>query len=362
MPVIRFENLKKNYNNVEVIHDLNLVMNNNEFTVFVGPSGCGKSTTLRMIAGLENISDGKITMDDKDVSHLEPIDRDIAMVFQDYALYPHMNVAKNMSFGLRLAKYPKEEINKRVKQAAQMLGLDDLLDRKPAELSGGQRQRVAMGRALVRDSATLLMDEPLSNLDAKLRSQMRAELAIMREKIQKNIIYVTHDQVEAMTLGDRIVVMYGGHIQQHGTPKELFERPYNKFVAGFIGMPPMNFMAGQLAEVNGKLHARGAGFDFELNRIENTSALPENGEVIIGIRPSSLIPANSKSINNSLSLPIKVVEYVGSQSVLISEHSGHRIVAEVNSETSAQVGDVIEFSVDSSNIYLFNRNTELAIY
>lgn len=222
MPVITFNKLNKKYHNMEVIHDIDLVMEDNEFTVFVGPSGCGKSTTLRMIAGLETVSDGAITMDGKDISHLEPIDRDISMVFQDYALYPHMDVAKNMSFALRLAKFPKDEIEKRVADAAKMLGLTNYLHRKPAELSGGQRQRVAMGRALVRNSSTLLMDEPLSNLDAKLRGQMRAELAMMSKTIKKNIIYVTHDQIEAMTLADRIVVMKDGYIQQHGSPKELF--------------------------------------------------------------------------------------------------------------------------------------------
>jgi len=254
MPVITFKSLRKTFDTLEVIHEIDLVMADNEFTVFVGPSGCGKSTTLRMVAGLEQVTSGQILMNGEEISHLEPIDRDIAMVFQDYALYPHMNVEKNMSFGLRLAKYPKAEISKRINSVADMLGLKPLLHRKPAQLSGGQRQRVAMGRALVRDSSTLLMDEPLSNLDAKLRVQMRAELAMMREKINKNIIYVTHDQVEAMTLGDRIVVMQDGYIRQHGTPKELFETPANKFVAGFMGMPPMNFMQATLIEESGGAH------------------------------------------------------------------------------------------------------------
>lgn len=363
MPVISFKNLKKTYGPVEVIHDLNLEMSDNEFTVFVGPSGCGKSTSLRMIAGLESVSGGSIMMDDRDISHLEPIDRDIAMVFQDYALYPHMNVAKNMSFGLRLANYPKAEIESRIKKVADMLGLTPFLERKPGELSGGQRQRVAMGRALVRDSSTLLMDEPLSNLDAKLRGQMRAELAMMREKIEKNIIYVTHDQVEAMTLGERIVVMHGGYIQQHGSPTELFKRPYNKFVAGFLGMPPMNFMEANLAEVDGKLHAKGEGFDFLLKDIDNKDQLPASGEVFIGIRPSAFSVCTDDSAQNKLQLPIMVNEYVGSQSVLISQHNNSRVAIELNSDDlTAKVGDNIEFSVDSSDIYLFDRNTELAIY
>jgi len=362
MPVIRFNNLKKSYGPVDIIHDINLEMENNEFTVFVGPSGCGKSTTLRMIAGLETVTDGQILMDDKDISHLEPIDRDIAMVFQDYALYPHMDVAKNMSFGLRLAKYPKEEIEKRISNVADMLGLTPLLKRKPGELSGGQRQRVAMGRALVRDSSTLLMDEPLSNLDAKLRGQMRAELAIMRDKIEKNIIYVTHDQIEAMTLGDRIVVMHGGYIQQHGSPQELFKRPANKFVAGFIGMPPMNFMDMDLTEVGGKLIAKNSSFEFEVRNVENKDQLPKSGEVTIGIRPSAIIPATAGNTKNRMVLPILISEYIGSQSVLISEVNGNRIAIELDSDSPVEIGKTIEFSVDPSEVYLFDRNTELAIY
>ncbi|MEL6235782.1 MAG: ABC transporter ATP-binding protein, partial [Pseudomonadota bacterium] len=217
MPTIQLDRLVKRYGNVEVLHGINLDMEDNEFTVFVGPSGCGKSTTLRMIAGLEDVSDGEIYVDGKPVSHLEPKDRDLAMVFQDYALYPHMNVARNMSFALRLAKRPAAEIDRKVRDVAEILGLTEYLTRKPGELSGGQRQRVAMGRAMVRDTGIFLLDEPLSNLDAKLRARMRTELAEMRARINKNFIYVTHDQVEAMTLGDRIVVMSGGHIQQQGS-------------------------------------------------------------------------------------------------------------------------------------------------
>jgi len=364
MPVITFKGLKKSYGPVEVIHDIDLVMEDNEFTVFVGPSGCGKSTTLRMVAGLESVTAGQILMDGKEISHLEPIDRDIAMVFQDYALYPHMNVEKNMSFGLRLAKYPKAEISKRVNSVADMLGLKPLLHRKPGQLSGGQRQRVAMGRALVRDSSTLLMDEPLSNLDAKLRVQMRAELAIMREKIDKNIIYVTHDQVEAMTLGDRIVVMQDGYIQQHGTPQQLFETPANKFVAGFMGMPPMNFMDVMLVEESGSLMANGEGFSFQLNTLKNKHHLPASGEVILGIRPSALTPAlaGDDSIENTLTLPIKICEYAGALSVLISEIKGSRVSIEVDSKNNFKAGDNIKFSVKPSDVYVFDRNTELAIY
>lgn len=364
MPVITLKSLKKAYGSAEVILDFDLVMEDNEFTVFVGPSGCGKSTILRMVAGLESVTAGQILMDDKDISHLEPIDRDIAMVFQDYALYPHMNVQKNMSFALKLAKYPKAEISQRVNDIAEMLGIKQLLHRKPAELSGGQRQRVAMGRALVRDTSTLLMDEPLSNLDAKLRVQMRAELAIMREKINKNIIYVTHDQVEAMTLGDRIVVMQEGYIQQQGTPQELFETPANKFVAGFMGMPPMNFMEAMLVTESGTLMARSGSFNLHLKKLNNESQLPLSGEVTIGIRPSALTPTwvEDASINNTLTLLVKVCEYAGSQTVLISEIEGVRVSIEVDSQHSIKVGDNIKFSVKPSDVYLFDRNTGLAIY
>lgn len=363
MPVIEFENLKKSYGLVDVIHDLNLTMNDNEFTVFVGPSGCGKSTTLRMIAGLETVSNGKITMNGKNISHLEPTDRDISMVFQDYALYPHMNVEKNMSFGLRLAKYPKDEIKKRVTQSAEMLGLTPLLGRKPGELSGGQRQRVAMGRALVRDSSTLLMDEPLSNLDAKLRGQMRAELSLMRNKIDKNIIYVTHDQVEAMTLGDRIVVMHDGYIQQHGSPQELFKKPCNKFVAGFIGSPSMNFLSATLLEKNGKHYGIIGEDEFELPTIEKIHLLPSNGEIILGIRPSDFEACdNASKRDNNLRIPVLVSEYIGSKTIIISDYQNSRISVELNRQEFIPTQETLSFWVKPENIYVFDRKSEIAIY
>jgi len=362
MPVITFKKLTKNYNSLEVIHEIDLVMENNEFTVFVGPSGCGKSTTLRMVAGLETVSAGQILMDGKDISKLEPIERDISMVFQDYALYPHMDVAKNMSFALRLAKFPKKEIHSRVKNIAEMLGLTDFLHRRPAELSGGQRQRVAMGRALVRNTSTLLMDEPLSNLDAKLRGQMRAELAMMSEKIEKNIVYVTHDQIEAMTLADRIVVMKDGYIMQHGSPEELFQRPGNQFVAGFMGMPPMNFLQATLIEKKGTLYAESKNYRFELPSIKNRDQLPPSGEVIIGFRPSALNTVDEDATLNILEFTIKVREYVGIQSVLISEAQGNPIMAEVKSSKVFRVGDKLKFSIKPDDIFLFDRSTELAIY
>lgn len=362
MPVITFKKLNKSYQSLEVIHDIDLVMEDNEFTVFVGPSGCGKSTTLRMVAGLETISSGQILLDGRDISHLEPIDRDISMVFQDYALYPHMNVEKNMSFALRLAKFRKDEIQRRVKDVAKMLDLTNLLYRKPSELSGGQRQRVAMGRALVRNTSTLLMDEPLSNLDAKLRSQMRAELAMMRKKINKNIIYVTHDQIEAMTLADRIVVMKDGYIQQHGKPKELFERPQNQFVAGFMGMPPMNFLQATLRELDGVLYAEYENFRFQLPNINEKDQLPSSGKVVIGFRPSVLTPTDECTGQNVLQSNIKVCEYIGTQSVLICGTQENSIMAEVKSNHTFQVGDDLQFSIQPDHIYLFNESTGLAIY
>ncbi|MEM7644202.1 MAG: ABC transporter ATP-binding protein, partial [Pseudomonadota bacterium] len=285
MPQIVFDQVEKSYGTTRVLPPLDLNLDDGEFTVLVGPSGCGKSTTLRLLAGLETLSGGEIYFGDRAIGKLEPKERDVAMVFQDYALYPHMSVAKNMSFALRLARESKSEIDRRVRTAAEMLNIDHLLDRKPAALSGGQRQRVAMGRALVRDAGVFLFDEPLSNLDAKLRARMRTELAEMRGRIDKNMVYVTHDQVEAMTLGDRIVVMNAGVVQQQGTAEELFANPVNRFVAGFIGSPSMNFLDG---EIEGD-RVRGDGYDLPLTPELVAGATKAPGrQVEIGIRPSSI--------------------------------------------------------------------------
>ncbi len=362
MPNIRLEKLIKRYGAVEVLHGIDLDMAENEFTVLVGPSGCGKSTTLRMLAGLETVSDGEIYMDDRPISGLDPKDRDIAMVFQDYALYPHMNVARNMSFSLRLQKTPQDVINKKVKDVAEMLGLAQFLDRKPGELSGGQRQRVAMGRALCRDAATFLFDEPLSNLDAKLRGQMRAELAVMRQSVQKNMIYVTHDQIEAMTLADRIVVMHGGYIQQQGTPAELFKNPVNKFVAGFLGSPPMNFMDADLAERDGALFAEGDGFAIRLpqalaSRARNKAAKT----VVLGVRPSDLEYAPDAAAEESFDLNVVVSEYVGAQSVLICDCGKAQVTVELKSETPIALGETLRFAVRPEGLHLFDPKTEVAL-
>jgi multiple sugar transport system ATP-binding protein len=362
VPEIVLDSLVKSYGKVKVIKEINLTMEDNEFTVLVGPSGCGKSTTLRMIAGLESVTSGEIFIGGKPVSHLEPKDRDIAMVFQDYALYPHMDVARNMSFALRLARYPRSDIQSRVKKVAGMLGIEPLLSRKPAQLSGGQRQRVAMGRALVRDAGTFLFDEPLSNLDAKLRTQMRAELALMRRRLEKNMIYVTHDQVEAMTLGDRIVVMHKGIVQQQGSAEELYKRPVNKFVAGFIGSPPMNFVDGTLEEANGTLQVLGQGYALALPE-SLRARLGKAGarEVSVGIRPSAIRRTDASNKNSTLELPVILSEYIGSQSVIVSQLGGEQILIEVGSDTPLVTNEILNFEVEPESIYLFDRKTEEAL-
>ena len=363
MPLIELDNLRKDYGPTTVIEGMNLRMEDAEFTVLVGPSGCGKSTTLRMIAGLETVTAGEIRIDGRDVSGLEPKERDIAMVFQDYALYPHMNVARNMSFALRLQRMSKSEIDQRVRAVADTLGLTPYLDRKPAELSGGQRQRVAMGRALVRDASTFLFDEPLSNLDAKLRGQMRAELALMRQRVNKNMIYVTHDQIEAMTLGDKIVVMRSGEIMQAGSPEELYRRPANQFVAGFIGSPPMNFLSGEIAGDGEEIRVRGEGFDVPLPR---HAAQRLNGHgtsasrVILGVRPAAFERVAPESAG-AMPAEVRVSEYVGSQSVLMSEIGGHPVTIETPSLEPVRVGERLHVAVDPNQVHLFDPQTERAL-
>ncbi|MEM1066295.1 MAG: sn-glycerol-3-phosphate ABC transporter ATP-binding protein UgpC [Pseudomonadota bacterium] len=362
MPEIHLQKLVKRYGAVEVLHGIDLEMGENEFTVLVGPSGCGKSTTLRMLAGLESVSDGDILMGGASVKDLDPKDRDIAMVFQDYALYPHMNVAKNMSFSLRLQKRPQGEIDTKVREVAAMLGLSDFLARKPGELSGGQRQRVAMGRALCRDASTFLFDEPLSNLDAKLRGQMRAELALMRQNVEKNMVYVTHDQIEAMTLADRIVVMHGGHIQQQGTPSELFKNPVNRFVAGFLGSPPMNFLAASLEHRDGALFAVGEGFSLQLpEALAARGKASESRSVTLGIRPSDLDYQPDAPAEGAFDLSVVVSEYVGAQSVLICDCGPARVTVEIKSETPIALGETLRFAVRPEGLHLFDPKTEEAL-
>ncbi len=352
MPQIVFDQVCKRFGALEVLPPLDLTLEDGEFTVLIGPSGCGKSTTLRMLAGLETLSGGEIYFDGKPVSRLEPKARDIAMVFQDYALYPHMNIAQNMSFALRMARTPKAEIEAKVKRVATMLNIAHLLDRKPAELSGGQRQRVAMGRALVRDASTFLFDEPLSNLDAKLRGKMRTELAEMRQTLDKNMVYVTHDQVEAMTLGDRIVVMSEGRIQQQGTPAELFRRPANIFVAGFIGSPTMNFVPCRLVDEGGTRKLRGAGIEIPLppGLAQGAGA----AEVTLGVRPSSFHADLSRGA--AVELRVVVAEYLGAQTVLATRLAdGTELLVETASGRSYAPGDTVSLAIDLSEILIFDR-------
>ena len=316
MAEVILKNVKKQYDNGFVaVHDFNLEIKDKEFIVLVGPSGCGKSTTLRMIAGLEDISDGEISIGGTVVNDMEPKDRDIAMVFQNYALYPHMSVYENIAFGLRLRKVPNDEVHEKVVNAAEILGITDLLGRKPKQLSGGQRQRVAIGRAIVRVPKVFLMDEPLSNLDAKLRNQMRAEIILLREKINTTFVYVTHDQTEAMTLGDRIVIMKDGYVQQVGTPQELFNHPANIFVAGFIGTPQMNFFDADLKKEGGRYNAYIGGAKIAVPEHINAALLAKDNvpaKATLGIRPENLIICDENT-PDSIRADVKVTEMMGSE-------------------------------------------------
>ncbi|MCY1667720.1 ABC transporter ATP-binding protein [Rhizobium sp. SL86] len=358
VPKITLAGVTKRFGALEVLPPLDLDLADGEFTVLVGPSGCGKSTTLRMLAGLETISGGEIFFDGRPVGALEPKDRDIAMVFQDYALYPHMNIARNMSFALRLAKTPASEIEKRVKLVADMLNISHLLHRKPSELSGGQRQRVAMGRALVRDASTFLFDEPLSNLDAKLRGKMRTELAEMRGKLHKNMIYVTHDQVEAMTLGDRIVVMSEGRIQQQGSPEELFKKPANMFVAGFIGSPSMNFITAVLEGRGQETFAISPGLCVP---VPSSAAEAAGGrEIVVGVRPSSIHLEHPRGI--PIELRVVVSEYLGAQTVVAARTpDGTEVLVEIASGRRFCAGEAIIMQIVPEDILLFSKESGLRI-
>ena len=316
MAEVKLTNVKKIYDhNVVAVHDFNLTIHDKEFVVFVGPSGCGKSTTLRMIAGLEDISEGTLEIDGEVVNDLQPKDRDIAMVFQNYALYPHMTVFDNIAFSLRLKKTPEDEVYERVTKAAEILGITEYLTRKPRALYGGQRQRVAIGRAIVRDPKVFLMDEPLSNLDAKLRNQMRAEIILLRQKMNTTFVYVTHDQTEAMTLGDRIVIMQNGYIEQVGTPTEVFDMPRNLFVAGFIGSPQMNFFKAHLTQSGGKYAVELHGHTVELEG-DRAALLQKHGissmDVILGVRPEHLTICDSEA-TDCIEGEILVNEMMGSE-------------------------------------------------
>jgi multiple sugar transport system ATP-binding protein len=350
--------VSKRFGDNTVVRDVDLRIEDGSFVVLVGPSGCGKSTTLRMVAGLEEPTSGTIRIGDRDVGRLSPRDRDIAMVFQSYALYPHMKVFDNLAFGLRLRKLPREEISQRVDAAAQMLGLTDLLERKPGQLSGGQRQRVAMGRAIVRQPAVFLFDEPLSNLDAKLRVQMRVEIAKLHQRLGTTIIYVTHDQVEAMTLADQIVVMNDGVIQQVGAPLHIYREPANLFVAGFLGSPAMNFLACEV-DRGGDIPAI-AGPGFRLPVPESLRArLGEAGrQLVLGVRPEDLTPAGAAGA--ALRGRIDVVEPLGAEvhglgCLVADETQGFTV--KLAPEAAVAVGDVLELDVDVRRMHLFDRET-----
>ena len=368
MASLSLQHINKTYpNGFEAVKDFNLEIADKEFIIFVGPSGCGKSTTLRMIAGLEEISGGTLKIGDKVVNDVEPKDRDIAMVFQNYALYPHMTVYDNMAFGLKLRKVPKDQIDKAVREAARILDLEKLLDRKPKALSGGQRQRVAMGRAIVRNPKVFLMDEPLSNLDAKLRVQMRIEISKIHQRLGATIIYVTHDQTEAMTLGTRIVVMKDGVVQQVDTPQHLYEQPGNLFVAGFMGSPQMNFLDAQIAEKGGDLVAKVGEYDVVIPAAK-AKVLKDGGyvgkTVVLGIRPED-IHDSQMFIEASPSAPmtstVKVYELLGAEVFLYFDVNGTQVTARVDPRTNSKTGDTIKFAFDMEKSHFFDKETELVI-
>ncbi len=349
----------KRYGDIEVVHGIDLDIAPKEFVVLVGPSGCGKSTTLRMIAGLEEISDGTISIDDRVVNRVAPKDRDVAMVFQNYALYPHLNVAENIAFGLRIRKEPKDHIEKAVKEVAETLGLTPYLDRRPANLSGGQRQRVAMGRAIVRRPKVFLFDEPLSNLDAKLRTQMRAEIKRLHNRLEATSVYVTHDQVEAMTLADRIVVMNGGVIEQIGTPMDLFMNPANTFVAGFIGSPPMNQIEGVIKKSSDGMHVDVNGNSFSVPKALDVE---EGQPVVMGIRPEHIFLENE---GDSFSVPIKLdlVETLGSEALLHAAVGDENIIIKTGTEGGdvGRLSGVEQIYVPTARVKVFDAKSGLAI-
>ena len=334
MSGVKLEKVVKRYGDVEVVHGIDLEVDLKEFVVLVGPSGCGKSTTLRMIAGLEEISDGTVTIHERKVNEIAPKDRDVAMVFQNYALYPHLNVSDNIAFGLKIRKVPKADIAKQVKEVAEILGLTEYLDRRPADLSGGQRQRVAMGRAIVRHPKVFLFDEPLSNLDAKLRTQMRAEIKQLHKRLGATSVYVTHDQVEAMTLADRIVVMCDGRIEQIGTPMELFNHPINTFVAGFIGSPPMNQFEAILEEKDGQLMANIGDHTVEIPSSLDLGIVNTGRKVIIGLRPEHVL-IEPEAGSAAIPIELELVETLGSEALLHTKLMGKPFV--VKAETHGRV-------------------------
>ncbi len=363
MAQVRLENINKRFGDVEVVKDINLTIEDGEFLVLVGPSGCGKTTILRMIAGLEEISSGRLLIDDKLVNDLPPKDRDIAMVFQNYALYPHMSVFDNMAFGLKLRGTPKADIERRVNTAAEMLELKPYLKRKPKELSGGQRQRVALGRAIVREPKVFLMDEPLSNLDAKLRVETRAGISRLHQRIHRTTVYVTHDQTEAMTMGDRIVVLSGGSIQQLGTPQDLYDHPANEFVATFIGSPSMNMFPNiHVSRADGALTAAIGDQRLSLpNHVANVIDSYENREVTLGVRPEDFISRSDFVPGQTLQGTIDVVEHLGNEQLLYVKMANSVVLARVDPTLRAKAGDAITLGVNPERMHAFDPATTKAL-
>ena len=358
--------INKFYDSVHAVKGVNLQIRDKEFVVFVGPSGCGKTTTLRMIAGLEAISSGDVSIDGQVVNDLAPMDRDIAMVFQNYALYPHMTVFDNMAYGLKIRGLPKPEIRQRVQEAAELLSIGQLLERKPRQLSGGQRQRVAMGRAIVRNPKVFLFDEPLSNLDAKLRVQMRIEIKKVHQKVRTTTVYVTHDQVEAMTLADRVVVMNNGRIEQIGTPNELYHNPATRFVAGFIGSPAMNFMTCRLEDVGGKMHIRltdHIAFPLPPARAERYKTISRTDKLLLGIRPEHITEAkpHTEPGVEPFDVTLDVIEPMGMETMIYFIMEGAEICGRVSPNADARAGAPMRLAIDLNNMHLLNEATGAVI-
>ena len=365
MANVKFEHVTKRYGDVVAVNDLNIEVNDREFLVFVGPSGCGKTTSLRMLAGLEEITEGNIYIGDRVVNDVPPKDRDIAMVFQSYALYPHMSVYDNMAFGLQLRRVPKAEIDRRVKEAAKRLGIEALLDRKPKQLSGGQRQRVAVGRAIVRNPAVFLMDEPLSNLDAKLRVQARAEISKLHMQLGTTFIYVTHDQVEAMTMGTRIAVMKDGLLQQIDTPQNLYDRPDNVFVAGFIGSPSMNFFEATLTGSDGEMYVDTGVFRVKIptERQDPYKAL-KGKQVVFGLRPENMHDPEyaPPGIHQALvESKVEVTELMGNEVIVYLNAKEKTYLARVDPRSKMRVGNSVEIAFDMDRFHIFDKQTERAV-
>jgi len=363
MAKVELKGIGKVYDgNVRAVDNANIVVEDQEFVVFVGPSGCGKSTTLRMVAGLEDITEGELYIDGELMNDVPPKDRNIAMVFQNYALYPHMSVYDNMAFGLKIRKTDKAEIERRVNEAARILDIEKLLDRKPKALSGGQRQRVAVGRAIVRNPKVFLFDEPLSNLDAKLRVQMRAEISDLHHRLKATMIYVTHDQIEAMTMSDKIVVMKDGKIQQIGSPLYLYNHPINKFVAGFIGSPPMNFLSVKIVEKGGKLLADEGSFEITPTDDQAKTLKSYIGkEVFFGIRPEDLSFTKTPTPNNNMQMKISVIEPLGAETHLHLNTKAQSVIAITAPDNKFQIGDTANFTPIMEKGKFFDKETELNI-